>query len=205
MRTAVCVMLLALMTTFARGEEPTMDEQYLEVAKARTEAELAIRKTRAMFEENDARWRTGWSTVDQSRGQAVQAIDLAIQDEQRRPEDVRSQPLVEELGSRRRQLEVDWARFSQVDRPAIDQSYQAARNLITNSMGQVFTYVTQWEPAWKEAKVDVMALKTSYEAITRRSLEIRAQAQKSLDDLGKAQKTWEGVARAATQPAVQGR
>jgi len=200
---ATFVIAHMIMSSTLRAAEPTLDEQYLDVAKARTEAELAIRKTRAMFEENDNHWRTAWASLDQARTLAAQAIDLAIQDEQRRPEDVRSQPVIEDLSARRRDIDKEWQRFSAVDRPAMDQSYQLSRNLITNNMGQVFQYVTQWEPAWKEAKVDVTALKASYDAITRRALEIRAQVQKTLDDLDQAQKKWDAISAAATQPAVQ--
>ena len=201
MRIAIFVLLVA--PTFVLAQEKTVDEQYQAVAAARTRSELAIRKARSYFEETDNRWRSAAHGMEQARAQTMEAIRRAVEDEQRKPEEMRSQPVIEDLSQRRVQIEQDWQRFAAVDRPTIDASWRGASQAVTN-VSQVYQSMTQIEPGWKGSEVDIKTLESVYDAITRRADAVREQAAKALGDLQAAQKMWENVAGAATQPARKG-
>jgi hypothetical protein len=200
MRIAAFMILLLISPTILLAQEKTLDEQYQSVAAARTRAELAIRKARSYFEETDNRWRSAAHGTEQARAQTMEGIRRAIEDEQRKPEEMRSQPVIEDLNQRRAQIEQDWQRYAAVDRPTIDASWRLASQA-GNNVAQVYQQMTSIEPGWKGSEVDIKTLESIYDAITKRADAIRDQAAKALGDLQASQKMWENVAAAATQPA----
>jgi hypothetical protein len=192
--------VLLMLASFAVAEEKSLDDQYVTVGNARTQAELAIRKIRTFFENSDTKWKAASFAADAAKTQASEAIRKAIEDEQKKVEELRNQAVIEDLNQRRAQLDLDWQKFTTVDRPAIEASYRGA-NQSVQGINQVYQSVVQMEPNWKDAKVNLETLQSAYEAIAKRANEIREQGETALADLQKAQKMWEGVSAATTRPA----
>jgi len=197
-RSLLALLVLGLIST-AVAADKTLEDQYLEASAARTRAELAIRKARSFFEENENRWRSASFAQDSSRTQISQAIQLAIQEEQRRPEDMRNLALIEDLQQRNVQVDRDWQRFASVERPNVDQFYRLSSQLV-NTVAQSYQILTQVEPTWKDAKVEMPALQAAYDAIANRADGVRTQAKGALNQHIEYQKSWETRAAAATQP-----
>jgi hypothetical protein len=192
-------MAMLLCALPALAQEQSLDEQYKEASLARTRAELSIRKTRQFFEEGEAKWRAGNHALETSRSQIQQALAQAIQQEQRRPEDMRNLALIEELQQRQQQIERDWARFIQVERPNVETLYRAASSMI-HTVSQAFSQLTQLENVWKDARVDMTTLKAAYDAVADRADAVRKQAEDAMNQQGEYLKMWQSRAAAATQP-----
>lgn len=199
------VMAISVFTGGLALAKPTaakkqMDEQFMAVGKARTQAELAVRKARAVFGPIDKKWRGVSLKADQAHTQIINALRKAADQEQHRSEELRNPAVIEELTQRQRTIEQDWQRFSTVDREAMESDYSEAKSTV-QGLATLFSSVTQLEPAWKDAKVDLPTLQAAYEAVAERADELREQAEKAFADLERGTEMWQKAAVAATQPA----
>jgi hypothetical protein len=179
-----------------------MDEQYMAVGRARTQAELAVRKARAVFKPIDKQWRGVSLKADQAHTQIINALRKAADHEQHQSEELRNQSVIEELNQRQRTVEQDWQRFSSVDRTAMESDYHDA-NVGVQGLANLFSSITQLEPAWKDSQVDLPTLQATYEAVANRANALREQAEGAFADLERGTAMWQKAAAAATQPATK--
>jgi hypothetical protein len=186
----------------ASAAKKQMDEQYMAVGRARTRAELAMRKARAVFGPIDKKWRGVSLKADQAHTEIINALRKAEDDERHRSEELRNQALIDELNQRQRTVEQDWQRYSGVDRAAMESDYRDA-NTAAQAIGTLFGSITQLEPAWKDTKVDLPTLEAMYEAVANRANAIREQAEGAFADLEKGTAMWQKAAAAATQPTTR--
>jgi hypothetical protein len=167
-----------------------IDQQYAAVGAARTAADLAIRQAHNFFDDNEPNWRDASQGTDSAHGQIDDALIHGQDMENRKPDDQRSQATLDNLNAQRTQLAVDWAKFSNVTRANMEQSYRRDQNLI-NEMVQVFNNMTTSETGWKDLQLSMPATQALYQSIAQRAGALQADAAKQLSDLQAARKSWD--------------
>lgn len=177
-----------------------LERQYMQVSQARTRAELAVRKARAIYGHLAKQWRGVSLKADQAHTQIADALGKVIDDERSRSPEMRNEALIDELNQRRRTVEQDWQRFSSVDRAAMETSYRDA-NTDAQGLSTLFSSLIQLEPAWKDSKVDLPTLQATYTAVADRADAITQQAEDAFADLERGAAMWQKAAVAATQPS----
>lgn len=174
-----------------------LEEQYMAISAARGRAEWAVRRARTAPDELEPKWRVANQALDADHARILEAIRKAVEDEQKRPEELRNPAVIEELNQRRTTIEQDWQRLAAVDRPAIESRYRSAGQ-VAQGIAALYGQVVQLDAPWKDNKMDLPTLQAAYEAVTKRANDLRQQADDALADLQKAQKLWERAATAAT-------
>lgn len=177
-----------------------LERQYMQVSQARTRAELAVRAARAIYGKLSKQWRGVSLQADQAHAQIIDALAKAIDDERQQSEEMRNAALIDELNQRRRTVEQDWQRFSSVDRTAMEASYRDA-NTDAQGLSTLFSSLIQLEPAWKDSKVDLSTLQSTYTAVADRADAITRQAEDAFAELEQGAAMWQKAAVAATQPS----
>src|SRR2546428_4956048 len=71
------------------------EKQYTALSEARTRAELATRRARAFFLDNDNAWKQAAQAVEAARGQIDDRLIRAIEAEQRKLDDQRNQARID--------------------------------------------------------------------------------------------------------------
>jgi len=169
---------------------------YAALAQSRLKAELAIRRLRAYFDENDGAWRSAALACEQAHSRLENSIARAQEQEQRKPDDQRNQGFIDDCVQKRQAVQQDWERFANVSRPAMESAYRATQTL-TQQIQSTYQSLASTENSWKDAGGDLAPLAAMYDAIAKRADEVRAQAEKATGDLQSSQKTWEAAADAA--------
>lgn len=179
------------------------ESAYEALAQSRLKAELAIRRLRAYFEENDNAWRSASLACEQAHSRLETSIAHAQEQEQRKPDDQRNQGFIDDCVQKRQAVQQDWERFANVSRPAMDSAYRATQTL-TQQVQSTYQSLANVESAWKDAGGDLAPLAAMYDAVAKRADDVRFQAEKVTGDLQSAQKTWEAAADAAVHAPEKG-
>lgn len=193
-------LFIAILASAAVGQDKT-DEQFQALAAARTKAEVAVRKLRTFYEENENRWRAIQQAPDASIRNIYEAIRKATEDEQRKAEDLRNQAVIDELNQRRGLIEGDWNRFANTERPSLDLVYrQSQQNM--DRIWQSWHNLANVESNWKDSRLDLAPLQSAYEAVAKRADAIRAAGDKAVADMETWKKAWETAAESNTRPVA---
>jgi hypothetical protein len=191
---------IAILTSAAFAQDKT-DEQFQALAAARTKAEVAVRKLRTFYEENENRWRALQQAPDASIRNIYEAIRKAAEDEQRKAEDLRNQAVIDELNQRRGLIEGDWNRFANTDRPSLDLVYrQSQQNM--ERIWQSWHNLANIESNWKDSRLDLAPLQSAYDVVAKRADAIRAAGDKAVADMETWKKAWETAAESNTRPVA---
>jgi hypothetical protein len=176
------------------------DKQYAALSDSRTRAELATRRARSFFLDNDNAWKQASLAVESARQSADDFLVHAMEAEQRKPDDQRNQAASDKMAQKRSDIDQDWRKFANVTRPDLEKAY---RDGYTTSMNtaEVFHGLTSIESAWKDAKGDLAPLAAMYDDVAKKADEARANGERSLAGIVDAQKAWEGVHQATTRKA----
>lgn len=198
---AILFVVAGFIGTARAADDKSMDEQYQALAASRTKAELAVRRLRTFFDDGEQNWRVASQATEAARGRIGDNLRKEIETEQRKPEESRDTQKVETLNDRAHQIELDWNKFGQTDRPAIETRYRSAQQL-TQVVAQLYANLANVESMWKDAKLDLTSLQGAFDAITQRANSALEQGQKAYGDLQQAQKTWESMPEVAGAPAA---
>ena len=178
------VLIVAVLgaTAAARAEEKSEPDPYVKVAIARAKAEIALRDSAALFDDNRCELNPAAQAVLHARDKMNEALNNLRGAEAGKEEFQRDEKFVAACDRELTVLELKAARFEQVESKEINLSYNEARQAF-GSAGELFNKLADAEKAWKESSLDLPALVAVYAALEKRVLELRGQAQKAVADV----------------------
>ncbi|MBA4386462.1 MAG: hypothetical protein C0404_00690 [Verrucomicrobia bacterium] len=188
---AAATVLLACSWSFA--QEKAAEDPYLQLAVARAKVEIAIRDSGPITENNKNGFDAVWQATDQVWTRTWEAMGKARDAENRKEENARSQPFIEENNGKIESLNRDWQTFNQKDRQELREKIQEAIGEF-NTLNQAFIYQVQQEQNFKNAKLDLTQLVAIYGTMEKKVVEIRAKAKAVIEKEKAAQQNWEKTA-----------
>jgi hypothetical protein len=179
--------------------EDAQSDPYVKVAVARAKVEVAIRDAGPVCDGPRSGWGATWSATDATWEKLARTLERAMEKEERRPEEVRDQPFIEDCRGKREAKEEDWRQF-QSKRTDLNTRFEQSCRAFDN-LSEMLGVTAEIDRRWKEAGIDLAPLESVYAAMEKRVFEVREQARKALDDETAALKDWE-AALAAAEKAV---
>jgi hypothetical protein len=207
---AVALMAVWAMGSVLRAAEPAgpgaagaaaepQDQQYLTLAQARAAADLGLRRAHDFEADRGKAWHALIDAGQAAHEQAMADLQRQINEEDHKDDAVKIVAKLEALHAQHDQLDAQWRRYNDVDRPAFEQRWQTAFNRL-HAAQEAFDALAGSEHNWKDAGLPLAPLAQGFDAIAKLISDLRPEIEKILTEVEEQQKAWEKRAATPVQP-----